>query len=83
MCKARVNNLLEGVGVYEEQQLQRKKPVTPEIIQRLVTQYGSVSANLADLRLLIFFVLGYGFFFFALISYFNRAVVIFSLKILL
>lgn len=43
--------------------VKKKEPVTPEIIQRLVTQYGSVFASLADLRLLILCVLGYAGFF--------------------
>ena len=77
-----VVQLLESAKRLLSVPVKNKEPVTPEIIQRLVTQYGSVSASLADLRFLILCVLGYTGFF-----RFNELVqlrgVIFSLKILL
>ena len=46
--------LLESAKRLLSVPVKKKEPVTPEIIQRLVKKYGSVSASLADLRLLIF-----------------------------
>ena len=74
--------LLESAKRLLSVPVKKKEPVTPEIIQRFVTQYGSISASLADLRLLILCVLGYaGLFRFNELQ-FNCAGVIFSLKIL-
>jgi len=58
-----VVQLLESAKRLLSVPVKKKEPVTPEIIQRLVTQYGSVSASLADLRFLILCVLGYAGFF--------------------
>ena len=73
--------LLESAKRLLSVPVKKKEPVTPEVIQRLVAHYGSVSASLADLRLLILCVLGYAGFF-----RFNELVqlrsVIFNLKIL-
>ena len=43
--------------------VKNKEPVTSEVIQRLIAHYGSDSAGLADLRLLIWRVLDYAGFF--------------------
>ena len=45
--------LLESAKRLLSVPVKKKEPVTPEVIQRLVVHYGSVSASLADLRLLI------------------------------
>ena len=55
--------LLESAKRLLSVPVKKKEPVTPEVIQRLVAHYGSVSASLADLRLLILCVLGYAGFF--------------------
>ena len=62
-----VAQLLESAKTLLSVSVKKKEPVTPEIIQRLVTQYGSVSASLADLRLLIL-CFGLCWVFFALMS---------------
>ena len=77
-----VVQLLESAKRLLSVPVKKKEPVTPEIIQSLATLYGSASASLADLRLLILCVLGYAGFF-ALMSWFYYAGAIFSLKILL
>ena len=55
--------LLESAKRLLSVPVKKKEPVTPEVIQRLVAHCGSVSASLADLRLLILCVLGYAGFF--------------------
>ena len=55
--------LLESAKRLLSVPVKKKEPVTPEVIQRLVANYGSVSASLADLRLLILCVLSYAGFF--------------------
>ena len=61
---SRRKGLIRGLpAVLLKSKAENKEPVTPEVIQRLVAHYGSVSASLADLRLLILCVLGYAGFF--------------------
>ena len=58
-----VIQLLESAKRLLSVPVKKKEPVTPEVIQRLVAHYGSTSASLAGLRLLILCVLGYAGFF--------------------
>ena len=50
-------------GVARLQPVEKKEPVTPEVIQLLFAKYGSSSASLSDLRVLTLCVLGYAGFF--------------------
>ena len=43
--------------------VKKKEPVSPEVIQRLVSHFGPPTASLADLRVLFLCVLGYAGFF--------------------
>ena len=58
-----VSQLIESAKRLLSVPVKKKEPVTPEVIQRLVAHYGSASASLSDLRLLILCVLGYAGFF--------------------
>ena len=58
-----VIQLLESAKRLLGVSVKKKEPVTPEVIQRLVAYYGSVSASLVALRLLILYVLGCAGFF--------------------
>ena len=58
-----VIQLLESAKRLLSVPVKRKGPVIPKVIQHLVAYYGSASASLADLHLLILCVLGYAGFF--------------------